>query len=178
MEALGAAGSIVGILGFIGQSVAGIAKLEKFFDHYKKAPHLAKKLRADLNSLQATLLDVKVVIQHLENQSWGDIAETVKVNITNLQNFAEQCSDDIADWVQVAAGLDPKRKSGFKAFFRKVKLALTGPDTLRSFEADVAKHRQNIGNALATLTVSVSWTPESCSVSIFVYSILTETPET
>lgn len=32
MEALGAAGSVVGILGFIGQSVAGIAKLQKFFD--------------------------------------------------------------------------------------------------------------------------------------------------
>lgn len=69
MEALGAAGSIISILGFIGQSVSGIAKLQKFFEDYKKAPHLAKKLRSDLNSLQATLLDVKAVVQHLENQS-------------------------------------------------------------------------------------------------------------
>ncbi|KAK7952676.1 uncharacterized protein PG986_008404 [Apiospora aurea] len=153
MEALGAAGSIVGILGFIGQSVAGIAKLQQFFGDYKKAPHLAKKLRGDLASLQASLLDVKAVVQHLENQPWGNIAETVRVNIANLKDFAEQCSNDVADWVQTTAGLDPKRKKGFKAFFRQIKLALSGPATLRSFEADVSKHRQNISNALATLTV-------------------------
>ncbi|KAK7908665.1 hypothetical protein PG985_015968 [Apiospora marii] len=155
MEILGAAGSIVGILGFIGQSVAGIAKLQKFFDDYKKAPHLAKKLRSDLDSLQATLLDVKAVVENLDQQSWGGTAETVKLSITNLKDFAKQCSDDIADWVQVTSGLDPNRKSGFNAFFRKIKSALSGPDTLRSFEADVTKHRQNISNALATLNVLV-----------------------
>ncbi|KAK7949646.1 hypothetical protein PG996_000232 [Apiospora saccharicola] len=153
MEALGVAGSIVGILGFIGQSVAGIAKLQAFFDDYQRAPHLAKKLRSGMTSLKATLLDVKAVIQHLENRSWGDVAETVKINIVNLKIFAKLCSEDITRWVQVTAGLDPKRKSGFKAFFQKIKLAMTGADTLRSFEADVTNHHQSISNALATLTV-------------------------
>ncbi|KAK8019193.1 hypothetical protein PG990_004331 [Apiospora arundinis] len=108
-----------------------------------------------MTSLEATLKDVKAVVQHLEHQSWGDLAQTVKFNIANLQDFAKQCSDDIASWVQVTAGLDLKRKSGFRAFFRKLRLTMSGPDTLRSFEADVAKHRQNISNSLATLTVSL-----------------------
>lgn len=99
------------------------------------------------------MLDVKAVAQHLENQSRANLADTVRINIANLKDFAKQCSNDITDWVRVTAGLDPKSKSGFKAFFRKVKLALSGPDTLRNFEADVAKHRQSISNALATLTV-------------------------
>ncbi|KAK8041822.1 hypothetical protein PG993_006345 [Apiospora rasikravindrae] len=155
MEALGAAGSIVGILGFIGQSVAGIVKLQAFFDGYKKAPQIAKTLQSDLTSLQATLTDVKAVVQHLENQSWGDIAEAVRANLANLTGFARQCSDDITSWVQVTAGLNPKHKSGFKSFFRTIKIALSGPDTLRSFESDLAKHRQNISNALARLTVNL-----------------------
>ena len=164
MEALGAAGSVVGILGFVGQSVDGIAKLQKFFADYKKAPHLTKKLRSDLTSLEATLTDVKAVVHHLEShQLQGDIADTIKLSIANLQYFAKLCSDDIGNWIQITAGLDPKRKSGFKAFFRQIKLAMSGPDTLRSFEADVTKHRQNISNALATLTV---WVTSSYPVGV------------
>ncbi|KAK8124487.1 uncharacterized protein PG998_000246 [Apiospora kogelbergensis] len=153
MEALGAAGSIVGILGFIGQSVEGIAKLQKFFAGYKQAPHLTRRLRSDMISLEATLMDVRAVAQHLEGQSQGDFTNTIKINITNLKYLAKLCSDDITNWIQIAAGLESKRKSGLKAFFRQIKMAMSGPDTLRSFEANVTKHRQNISNSLATLTV-------------------------
>ncbi|KAK6866224.1 hypothetical protein PG995_002752 [Apiospora arundinis] len=159
MEALGAAGSIVGILGFIGQSVDGIAKLQRFFADYKKAPHLTQKLRSDMTSLEATLKDVKAVVQHLESQpsysQGGDIAETIQLSIANLRYLAHMCSYDIESWIDITAGLDPKRKSGFKAFFRQIKMAMSGPDTLRSFEADVMKHRQNISNSLAALTVNL-----------------------
>lgn len=45
MDAVAAASSIIGILGVIGQSVSGLAKLQKFFDEYERAPNLVKKLK-------------------------------------------------------------------------------------------------------------------------------------
>ncbi|KAK7987485.1 hexokinase [Apiospora arundinis] len=153
MEGLGAAGSIVGILGFIGQSIAGIAALQKFFEDYKNSPGIANKLNREMTKLEASLMDVEAVVQLLRKQSWGELAGAVKVNIATLQHLTKHCSHDIATWVQVTAGLDPKQKSGFKAFFQKVKLAMSGPDKVRSFEADVSRHCQNISNALGTLSL-------------------------
>jgi hypothetical protein len=63
MEAVTAASSVISILGVISQAVSRLAKLQKFFDEYERAPHPVKKLKGDISGLETTLLEVQEVVK-------------------------------------------------------------------------------------------------------------------
>jgi len=153
MEAVAAASSIIGILGVIGQSVSGLAKLQKFFDEYERAPHLVKKLKRDISGLETTLLEVQEVVQLFQKAENVNSSEILKTSTATLDKQVKLCSDDIKLWVKETEDLNPKLKSGFKTFFTRLKFAMLGAERFQAFASDVIKHRQSIGNSLSLLTV-------------------------
>jgi hypothetical protein len=92
MEAVAAASSVIGILGVIGQSVSGLAKLQKFFDEYERAPHLVKKLKGDISGLETTLLEVQKVVQLFQKAENVNSSEILKTSTATLDTQVKLCS--------------------------------------------------------------------------------------
>jgi hypothetical protein len=153
MEAVAATASIVGILGFVGHSVSGLAKLQAFFDKYERAPSLAKKLRKDISGLETTLLEVQEVIKTFQKAHNEENSHGIEMSTGSLDQQVKLCSEDIDQWVKITKDLNPKTKTGFRMFFKRVKVALSGVEMFQAFTDDIVKHRQSIGSSLAVLTV-------------------------
>jgi hypothetical protein len=139
--------------GVIGQAVSGLAKLQKFFDEYERAPHLVKKLKGDISGLETTLLEVKEVVQLFQKAENADSSEILQTSTASLDKQVKLCSDDIKLRVKETEDLNPKLKSGLKTFFTRLKAAMSGAERFQAFASDVIKHRQSIGNSFALLMV-------------------------
>jgi hypothetical protein len=113
MEAVAAASSIIGILGVIGQSVSGLAKLQKFFDEYERAPYLVKKLKGDISGLETTLLEVQETVQLFQKAENVNSSEILKTSTVTLDTQVKLCSGGVKLWVKETEDLNPKLENWF-----------------------------------------------------------------
>ena len=65
MEALGAASSIAGLLGLVGQSINGIIKLRGFVKNVKAAPKTISTFLRDVDSFQQSLSQTQNLLEQL-----------------------------------------------------------------------------------------------------------------
>ena len=111
--------SFVGILGFVGQAVNGLGKLTKFFHDVRKAPKHIKTLLKNIESLKGTLSEVEQLLTILDKKQANPTPRQALPNVSVLQSHVKDCSNDINQWVSIAAKADPSSWNGVQAFFRR-----------------------------------------------------------
>ena len=150
MEAVGAAASLTGILGFAGQAIDGIIQLRAFFKDVSLAPRRTGELLNNIESLSDTLSDIHKLITILGAKPKKELNPEAEFNTSILQFHVKACVDDVVDWVKVTKKADPRSEKGLKAFFRKVKIAVD-KSGFEEMGRKISSHQQRIGISLSIL---------------------------
>jgi len=150
MEPLKIATNVPGILASAGQAIEGIVQLRAFFKDISLAPRRTGELLKDMESLIDTLADIQQLLTTLDRSSSEELDARATFNTSILKWNLKSCAEDIAIWVKVTKGADPRSEKGLKAFFKKVKIAVdkSGFEELGN---KISSHRQRIGISLSIL---------------------------
>ncbi len=149
MEAVGAAASVAGILGLVGQCLDGILKLRAFFESTKRAPKTIKGLMEELAALDSILEQVRTLVKGIQDRQ-RDLGPAPSTLLDELRDHVRSCEQDACEWARVAKDLDPGSWTGLKAFFRKAKVA-AGQNLFSEFRNKIADHQRKISVGLSVL---------------------------
>ncbi|KAI0125173.1 hypothetical protein BJ170DRAFT_598001 [Xylariales sp. AK1849] len=96
MEIIGAAASIVGILGFTGQALEGLLVLKSFIESIKDGPKTAATVITDLETLEDTLQGLTELLTRNGTTTSED--PMLKLSIARLRSHVEACCKEIEAW--------------------------------------------------------------------------------
>lgn len=149
MEAVGAAASIAGLLGLVGQSIDGLVKVRKFLNDATQARKKVKRLLSEIGVLNLTLSQVQLILMQIR-ETRREFLDDLTATLDELAIHMTMCEMDAREWARVASGLDPSHWAGLKAFFRKVKIA-SSQDLFDEFHDKIAHHQRRISLSLSIL---------------------------
>lgn len=144
MEVVGAAAGIAGLLTLVYQTVDGIIKLKSFFGEVSRGQKTVFEFVHDVECLNRTLEDVKSLL------SRQDIIAKGNVSVATLEAYLMECSNDIEEWIKIAAKIDPASKKGAEAFFKRFRVAVN-KQGIWDLGRKVTNHQQRIGTSLSLL---------------------------
>lgn len=147
MEVVAGVSSVASLLGIVGQSIDGILKLRRFVYRISTASKTLSGFLQDIDSLKRTLTAVSDLIRQTPEEWLADVEET---NFISLVLQVDKCQDDIRQWVEDSAKLDPNSSRSVKAIFKKLRIA-GDPGTFSEFHRKVANHQQGIQLSLGIL---------------------------
>ena len=146
--------SFVGILGFVGQAVNGLGKLTKFFHDVRKAPKRIEILLRNIESLKGTLSEVEQRLAILDKEQANPAPGQALPDVSVLQSHVKDCSNDINQWVSIAAKADPSSWNGVQAFFRRAKIA-AGMSSSDEIDDKILIHQRRVGISISVLGTRV-----------------------
>ncbi|KAB5566983.1 hypothetical protein GE09DRAFT_1219230 [Coniochaeta sp. 2T2.1] len=149
MEAVGAAASIAGLLGLVGQSIDGLVKLRRFFIFAKDAPAKLKELIEDIAALRDTLDQTQKVLKGLQDDYLYP-THLHRELLDELIASVTLCERDVTAWDKNARDSNTGTWKGVKAFFRKAKLA-ADKDWFDELREKIAGHQRRVSLSLSVL---------------------------
>ncbi|KAB5584754.1 hypothetical protein GE09DRAFT_1227 [Coniochaeta sp. 2T2.1] len=149
MEAVGAAASIAGLLGLVGQSIDGLVKLRRFFVFARDAPAKLKELIDDIAALRETLDQTQKVLKGLQDDYLYP-THLHKELLDELIASITLCERDVSAWDKNARDSNNGTWKGVKAFFRKAKLA-ADKDWFDELKEKIAGHQRRVTLSLSVL---------------------------
>ena len=149
MDAVGAAASVAGLLGLVGQCLDGILKLRQFFELTKRAPKMVKGLMEELVALDSILEQVRTLLKSIQDRH-QNLVPAPSILLDELREHIRSCEQDARYWAGVAQDLNPGSWTGLRAFFRKAKIA-AGQNLFSEFGNRIADHQRKISVGLSVL---------------------------
>jgi hypothetical protein len=146
MEVVAAMSSIVGILGFAGQAITGITRLNDFFLDCRSASKTADRFLKELESLKQAVEQVEGLLKALDHRD----VSAVQGTFASLQIQLEDCKSDVDGWVAQAEKSRPSFGRGAKSAFKKFLVAVN-KNSIKDVFTEIAVHRDNISLKLSII---------------------------
>ncbi|CZT40593.1 uncharacterized protein RSE6_00250 [Rhynchosporium secalis] len=150
----GGVASFVGILGFTGQAVSGLLKLEALLSDAAAAKETINHVIETIDLLNSTLKEVERVVRIIETSPQHQIDSQAILQTDALKYQTKACARDVVEWISAAKKLDPRSRKGIKAFLRKIKVA-AGKESLQALGEGISSDQQRIGIGLSLLGSSL-----------------------
>lgn len=148
MDPLSVTASILGILGFVGQSINGINTLASLVKQAGNADSTVDNFLREIDGFHQCLLRVEELLHEFESGSSSSVHGEV---VVTLVDQAQACSRDVALWSTLAKDLLPRgQPKSLKAFFAKLKV-LRNRDGIVEFRRQLAYHQSALTLSCSTL---------------------------
>jgi hypothetical protein len=146
MEVVAAVSSIAGILGFAGQTITGIIRLNDFFQDCRSASKTIDQFLRELDTLKQTIEQVHGLTSKLDDRGGSALQGT----LASLQIQLEDCNIDIDRWVEEAkkslSFFGRRVKSAFKKF-----LVAVNKKSIKGIFTEIRIYRENISLKLSII---------------------------